>query len=735
MTGVITTNPLYQFSDSLGSPLVAGTLTVYLAGTTTPTNTWSNSALSVANTNPVILNSRGECVLWLDSAVNYKFLLKDSGGTTQWTVDNIRGGDSYAYNLAILLAASGGSNLIGFLQSGTGAVARTAQDKMRESVSVKDFGAVGDGTTNDTAAIQSAIDSVGRNTGAITRISLWFPPGTYLLNTQLEIQQQSVAFLGTEGTILKWNGNNTTAMVHIKDSTRCTFDTLAFMGLDSSQPTAAIYAEEPTGSSLGTNEYFVFRNTTFGRLYTQQASPNGKLQRGIWFAGASNTNNDTFYIEQCQFHDCTTAGLALDNAQSIWGSVKDTLFNACGYGIYTGSNLTCYNASFNRCTISDLYAFRDITVSMFGMNAENSVVCITGSQGASFYVYGGKLTLGTLMVGTSWCSIASGNFLMLDGLQVIQNGVSGKLLSYTGASANAGYVRIKSSLLPNGDDGSGFAFSSYTNNGVYIDIAHGPYVVQEFTKYKSTYDAPSIADGSSAQGSATITGVVAGDLSIPSLDVSLAGMLITGGATSTNTLTARLFNKTGGPIDLASANLMWRYFKNNNLKAVASAVYDQPSVANTIGSTTTVTVPGASLGDFVAWSQTSNWASACVTAYVSAANTVSVRFQNQSGGALDPASGTLTCAVIRETGDYIGAVVYDPPSLASLVATSVAIPVPGASLGDYVLISFSLDLQGISVAGYVESSGSIRAVFYNGTAGVLDLASGNLRAMVFKRIG
>ena len=152
MPSVIATIPKYQFSNSIGYPLVNGTLTVYLAGTVTPTNTWQDSALTILNTNPVVLDSRGECILWLDSNINYKFVLKDSGGIVQWTVDNIVGSSSYAYTLEVLLAAAAGSSKVGFLQAGTGAVPTTMQSKAREVVSVKDFGAVGDGVTLDDAA-------------------------------------------------------------------------------------------------------------------------------------------------------------------------------------------------------------------------------------------------------------------------------------------------------------------------------------------------------------------------------------------------------------------------------------------------------------------------------------------------------------------------------------------------------------------------------------------------------
>lgn len=78
-----------------------------------------------------------------------------------------------------------------------------------------------------------------------------------------------------------------------------------------------------------------------------------------------------------------------------------------------------------------------------------------------------------------------------------------------------------------------------------------------------------------------------------------------------------------------------------------SATYDPPSLADGAGATTTVTVTGAALGDYASASFSLDTSGITITAWVSAANTVSIRFQNESGGPLDISSGTLRAIVVK----------------------------------------------------------------------------------------
>jgi hypothetical protein len=76
-----------------------------------------------------------------------------------------------------------------------------------------------------------------------------------------------------------------------------------------------------------------------------------------------------------------------------------------------------------------------------------------------------------------------------------------------------------------------------------------------------------------------------------------------------------------------------------------SATYDAGSLADGAGVTTTITVNGAALGDIARVSLGVDLAGITLSSYVSAANIVSVRLQNESGGTLDLASTTLRALV------------------------------------------------------------------------------------------
>ena len=103
-----------QFFDSNGTPLAGGLLYVYTAGTTTPATTWTTSAGTVANTNPIVMNAAGRTPfeIWLNSGVTYKFALYTSTNVLIGTYDNIPAiDDPTVFNN--LITVTGTNTLIG----------------------------------------------------------------------------------------------------------------------------------------------------------------------------------------------------------------------------------------------------------------------------------------------------------------------------------------------------------------------------------------------------------------------------------------------------------------------------------------------------------------------------------------------------------------------------------------------------------------------------------------------
>lgn len=137
-----------QFFNNDGIPLSGGKLYSYLAGTTTPQATYTTSIGNVAHSNPIVLDSAGRIPaggeIWFADQVTYKLVLETSNNALIATWDNLSGINDVV------------ASQIPYTPGGANAVTTTVQAKLRQTITVEDFGAVGDGVVNDTTAFVNA---------------------------------------------------------------------------------------------------------------------------------------------------------------------------------------------------------------------------------------------------------------------------------------------------------------------------------------------------------------------------------------------------------------------------------------------------------------------------------------------------------------------------------------------------------------------------------------------------
>ena len=269
-----------------------------------------------------------------------------------------------AIALTASLAASGGSALVGYLPIGTGAVASTVQGKQRESVSVKDFGAVGNGVTDDTAAIQAAV------TAAIAAgKSIFWPYGNFITSNNIT-NFHSVAYEGPGiistggGTYVvnpEWS-TNTTNTFYVSTTGASGND-----GLAATRPFATIQqafdALTNSGGSLGGNWVIQVAAGTYNaasslsgiqfknRLQILGPSVSGGVPLAIIdgtglslisLTGMSLSNNIFAYVKDIKFSNWNGgAGVGSGDASigldvrldcNVWADNVDT--SLCGTGIY-----------------------------------------------------------------------------------------------------------------------------------------------------------------------------------------------------------------------------------------------------------------------------------------------------------------------------------------------------------------------------------------------------------------
>ena len=241
-----------QFFTNTGAVLTGGKLYTYLAGTTTPATTYTTSAGTVARTNPIVLDSAGRVPssgeIWLTVGINYKFLLKDSNDVLIGTYDDVPS----QFNTD--------ASLVTYTPAGVGAVTTTVQAKLRQYVSVNDFGAVGDGVTDDTSAIQAAL-----NEGSTSKRLIEIPSGYSFRFTDNLTIPSDTGFCGTGELYADYTNSFGEVVV---STTGGSAGTQTLMTADTFADDTTITVASVSGISAGS--YILVGSTRFNSRYPKQ---------------------------------------------------------------------------------------------------------------------------------------------------------------------------------------------------------------------------------------------------------------------------------------------------------------------------------------------------------------------------------------------------------------------------------------------------------------------------------
>lgn len=196
--------PLQKFFDNAGMPLNGGKLFTYVAGTTTKLATYQDQA-GTPNTNPVVLNFRGEANVWLDQTLTYKFVLAPANDTDPptspiWTVDNISAGITFASLTQQILGR------ILWPQTADEVLANVVPvNYFYEPGNIRRYGAVVDGATDDSAAIRKALDLAAQDGTPVTcapagpiKVSsvIYIPQTVGSVNFEMRLRFSGCIFIG-----------------------------------------------------------------------------------------------------------------------------------------------------------------------------------------------------------------------------------------------------------------------------------------------------------------------------------------------------------------------------------------------------------------------------------------------------------------------------------------------------------------------------------------------------------
>lgn len=243
------------------------------------------------------------------------------------------------------LGGSDGASKIGF--SAAGGVQRTMQDKARESVSVRDFGAVGDGVTNDSAAIQAAVNSSAKSIELVAG-------DTYLINTTITFPSGKRLFGAAK---LKLGSAGQRVIRTASNAKGCVFEGFEIEGFSGGGSYVGgefgIQLDEAdncvirgvTAHDLGGDGFYVGPNSANNNLIENCVGYNNGRQGVTIAGGAYNVVRGGYYYDNLLYGvdlEGPTVADSLVDGVVAWGNMNGVTSDGGTVGKAIITNCRCY---------------------------------------------------------------------------------------------------------------------------------------------------------------------------------------------------------------------------------------------------------------------------------------------------------------------------------------------------------------------------------------------------------
>ena len=567
------------------------------------------------------------------SARQGKYLAFDSLGLP--VVSSGTGSDSaLRTDLANATAVSAGSRLSGFRQTGTGATARTVDAKLKDTVSVKDFGAVGDGVTDDTAAIQATITAVGIAGGCV-----YFPKGTYKITSQLVIYDSNIRLVGDgfKNTTIAASSASFNMMRTTNGKSFISISDLSFLGAATTNATAQYGIIGGTTATDETSNVLI-KNCRFSNSNNGMVLCSGKYWKvnNCYFdtliGDISGTGYGILSAENSAYGLFTNnqfTGTAGNGRHAVYMSV------GCSYSIASNNIVKDFNHSAFACWATSAQA--GVVENIISGNVITGGGSVAIQEDAAIYL-GGKAS-SCLVSNNTILNFANIGIVVVDlGYGMLFNSmIKGNLITTCSLQGIAVKGAATTSILSNYVNGCSTTSSSGPHAGIYISSAYSG----GSSTLTNTFISNNVVFGTTHKASFEINA----SAPVPT-NTFVVGNIFTDGATAgrpvilneTATLIVSNYisNSTTGLYNYGG-NEISRFVSRSsalNFGSIAANTTLELTLAVSANVTTTnwsvVVTPETGMESGLVW-----------CAYVSAANTVTIRVANVTVAAIDPASKTF----------------------------------------------------------------------------------------------